>query len=344
MPNLAQSNTTCDSAAMVSDVGSEALIDKERIHNPLSSNLVLVNHSLFALEQREGDPCFTHCVGISPESLNDKGEDYVFFTEQEYIESLAEHEARANIGSIADFWTTKECHTVLGIINNLVYHLGCSCGAVSRNEDGKLTVDRSQLLAIIKRDLRLVTALCHTKEYLEQYWPDAFHGLNRIREMIYILEDAGLLAYESHRSKGKVSRVYTFLDVPALLMLAEILEDRIGYESLPQHGAGLLQKMFNALFKGWGYRRKGVDGQAAPDSYDLSDAERKDTALNWRGWVQGAYDSAVNGYRAIAQAFGEHDSLAQSAFDEVKRLARLGRINQRKTGPSSYEFVGLGVY
>ena len=319
---------------------AKALGNGERIHNPLSYDLMLTNHNLFSIEQWEDDS-LTHCVEISPSDIIIEKEDYVSSTVQEYLESVDTHESRAVIADGVEFWTQREAHTALGIINNLVYHLGVSCGSVERNEDDELKVDRQKLLSIVGRDFKLVTALCHTRDYLSQYWPAAFHGINRVREMICLLEDMGLLKYESHRRQGKVSRVYTFLDVPKLLILAEVLESRIGYESLPQHGAGLLQKMFNALFKGWGYRRKGVAGQPKPSDYAESDEVRSQSSLAWRDWVRDAYESTVSGYEAIVKAFGALDSLAVDSFEEIKRLARLGRINHLKVGPNQYEFIGV---
>jgi hypothetical protein len=265
---------------------------------------------------------------FSSHKLEMKKDDYVYIS----AESIDRQEFFMSYCGAVEDGTKKRRFTMLGFINNVAYHAGRSCGAISKDDKAQWTIDREALLELESKDFSLMTALSHTQDYLIQYWPEASCNINYIRDCIDELAEYGFLAYHSEQGKGKRSRIYTFLDLPKLLLFAEMLEQSLGFDELPEHKGGIIQRLFNAFFSGWGYNRKGDPDTVPPTTYEESVQARAETSLSWREWIQDSYRSALNGYKSVIKAFGPHDPLTLDVFEEVKRIAQKGRINQRKNG------------
>lgn len=234
-----------------------------------------------------------------------------------YSDPEARRDRRLELAAASQDWTPKRCQTALGVINNLLYHAGACYGAVSRDAGGLLVACREKLISLIQEPaILLKNALASTAEYLKQWWPGASRNINTIRDVIEELQDIGLLSHYSQRGAGKRSRVYNYLDIPGLLLLAEALEKRLGYENLPEHGAALLQKLYNALFSGWGYNREGEPDSQAPRGYEESVAVRRERGWRFRQAAVAAVAAAGAAYHHLRSLFGPSDPLVQAVLED----------------------------
>ena len=99
-------------------------------------------------------------------------------------------------------------------------------------------------------------------------------------------------------------------------MLAEVLERRIGYDGLPDHKAAILQKIYNALFSGWGYNREGEPDTQEPTDYAESVAIRQERSWQfWQGF-EAAKRAALATYHHFLSIFGPDDPLTLGALGE----------------------------
>ena len=259
---------------------------------------------------------------------------------------------RIELWAQIETWHPKRIHTALGAINNLLYHASHCFGCVNRDEQGQLKIDRDALIELCDRPIRLVTAFCHTKDYLSKWWPSAFTTDKAVRGVISSIQKMGLLHYESEWQSGRTSRVYDFLDIPGLLILAEALEKALGFDQLPKHGAALLQKMFNALFSGWGYNRRGDAGQSEPETHEDSVIARAERSMDWHGRLSSAWESAVAQYETLKRFLPEGDAVLKGARQDLEQLAkkinRFGKVDMDSPASAVAEretglFMGVPV-
>jgi hypothetical protein len=183
--------------------------------------------------------------------------------------------------------------TMMGVINNLIYHALESFGALDwiKTESGG-----RRLMGILKDGLdkaidasrksafTMVTALKSTIKYISRYWvrdkaadkkegiklPSAKDSQTSVFRRIRELSELGLVRYESeyiHGVSGQ-SRTYTFLDIEKLLVLAEAIERHVGLEALPKHGCAVIRLAHEAVFPGFGYCRDGDPDTKEPEDWE----------------------------------------------------------------------------
>jgi hypothetical protein len=183
--------------------------------------------------------------------------------------------------------------TMMGVINNLIYHALESFGALDwiKTESGG-----RRLMGILKDGLdkaidasrksafTMVTALKSTINYIARYWvrdksvdkeegvniPSAKASQTSVFRRIKELDDLGLVRYESEYINGVrgQSRTYTFIDIEKLLVLAEAIERHVGIEALPEHGCAVIRLAHEAVFPGFGYCRDGDPDTKEPEDWE----------------------------------------------------------------------------
>jgi len=203
--------------------------------------------------------------------------------------------------------------TALGTINNILYQAVKCWGVLDKGQ-----INRQSMLELCKTPVWLMTALCHTADVLSQYWPGSGNK-HTVRTVIDDIKDIGLLDYHSEGGKGKQSRIYTHLDFVGLLLLAELLEKSLGYDSLPEHRGNCVRMLFNAVFPGWGYNREGDADAVEPTDHENSDEVRgwRDTALES---AQSIYQRAFDAYHSIKGFFNRNDPVMVENRKDLQRL------------------------
>ena len=191
----------------------------------------------------------------------------------------------------------KSIATLYAIGNNLLFHAAECFGAFEwqEHESGKRSivgVIREKLSAMNeafkKGQFVLCTALSHTKDFINRFWPEASQSRRAIAGWIDFFKELNLLDYvEQSFISGKWgnSRRYSFIDVEKLLVFLEAAEEHLGdlvYESY-QDGKDdytvnargtAVRALFNGLFTGWGFRRTGDPDEVEPETWEETDLSR----------------------------------------------------------------------
>lgn len=241
-----------------------------------------------------------------------------------YGDAEARDRRRLELAAGVNDYSDYRLMTVLGALNFLLFHAANCWGAIIQidgeglNPGQRIIVNREKFLELIELDRPVAfrCALISHKAYLEEWWPDASHNINLIRELMDDLRDMGLLDYYSEQGNGRRSRIYTGLDIPSLLLLAEVIEKIIGYDNLPDHKAATLQKLYNALFPGWGYNREGEPDSPEPEDYEQSLSIRQERS--WQFWqgARAAFQKALETYHHFCSLFGPDDPLTIGALQD----------------------------
>jgi hypothetical protein len=198
------------------------------------------------------------------------------------------HTFRAEAWFYTEGWTEKRLRTTLAFINKVLYHWGCGVGAIV--EDGVRTVSKAIARTAIYSRSVLLCALTSVADYIRNLWGHAFSDRS-LWGWIQQLKDDGFLDYASVAGEGKKSRQW-LLSVPDLLLLAEACEKRLlwiarqgetddddygfEWEAMPIHHGYTLKLLFDAVFPGFGWNRKGDDTQNEPTTYASTDECQQD--------------------------------------------------------------------
>lgn len=232
-----------------------------------------------------------------------------------------------------EHWPTIKTKGILGTINHLLHCLASDIGAVVRNDDGQLIAcDRKVLLKWWEGPLKIVScAVQGTAEYLQRWWAGAGAGCSQksVRRYTKELKDLDLLDYNQmsfqHCSEHGIRspRHYTYIDIGGLLLLAEMLKERLEAEGIaqPGHQGAFLGMMYDALFSGWGWRRKGDPDMDTPEDYDQSAEVRS----------MGSHSARAD--------LDEHDPERIGLASALRHLREMTIVFAKNQGKRGHEFM-----
>lgn len=201
------------------------------------------------------------------------------------------HSEYAVEGSI---WTEFQRHNILAVCNALVWQTSKQRSAVERIrfEDGKLGPiltfpENAHRLWISEIDIQIASSWIedHCKKYC-----DRIVSRRSINRILSWLKDLGLVDWvdgvfdpKAPKSAAK-SRTYTYIDIPRLLILMEATEDYLlhgtdrgreyGLGILPEHRYNSSRLVYEMIFPGFGWNRKGDGSELEPQTLEESLARR----------------------------------------------------------------------
>ena len=199
---------------------------------------------------------------------------------------------RVELWSLIQSWPTSKLKAMAGIINQLCWHWADCWGAVKKvrqvvDETLKLvpvSCDRATVQKALRTPASLNTYISSTVDYLKRYWRGVGTASSRstVKRHTDELRDLELLDYQSEfQSIGRArNRHYTFLDIPRLLILAELLIDRLQEldVAMPGHWGQFMGWLYDAVFLGWGWRRKGCSETQEPDDEESTGLLRAESS------------------------------------------------------------------
>lgn len=253
---------------------------------------------------------------------------------------------RVEASAITHRWQVTQCRGVMAVINCLVYHWGLSTESAVRTPAGT-TMDRQALQHwVTVPDIRMVCALDHVAEYAQKFWSNrGGRGLSlaSIKNHCDRLKELGLVDWVKVNWTAGVrrARVWSKLDVPRLLILAEACEQRMyeiwsrdheerryretspGIDFMPEHRANFLVRMFNTLFVGWGWRREGPVDAQEPETHADGEHWRNEVIAQSIDGAKAEVRQRVKRWEYLQDRFGQAHRIVASAWDEVTGLARM---------------------
>lgn len=187
--------------------------------------------------------------------------------------------------TITKGWSAAKILTAMGVINNILYCVVKSSGALLNvklktrkpREKGKrsrkLHFNAIKVRQLINAGLlKVEIPISYMQSYLQKFWwvtPDLKATFRKptLKKMFSILEnELGLFRYVAAPWFGKnptrQSTAYEDIDIKKMLLFYEHLEDcymHLGHEveDLPGHKGNFVRLLFNWFFGGLGYRRTG---------------------------------------------------------------------------------------
>lgn len=235
-------------------------------------------------------------------------------------------------------WPICKSSGLLGTINHILHCVAEDIGAVVRSSDGQLIgCDRDALLNWWKGPIKILScAVQGTAEYLQRWWSAAGAGCSQksVRRYTKELKELGLLDYNQmsfeHCSEHGIRspRHYTYLDIGGLLLLAEMLKERLeaAEASQPGHQGAFLGMMYDALFSGWGWRRTGDPDMDTPEDYDDSQVVRS------------------MGSHAARSALDYYDPQRISLGSALRHLREMSQIVVKNGGRRGREFFNAAKH
>ncbi len=301
----------------------------EAIQEEIEQSLVLRSQSAYPEYRLKGDPLNAQERPIGTSEA---------YTCQVYFGSMGQRlnpllsedrrEIRSNLAQLVVGRRDSQNKTMLGAIHNLLTDAANSLDVLEwqTNRDGDrihcIGGDRTKAKYMVEQSWSLIRAISSTQEWVEELWGSiqtAF-SLNSVRRSIDWLRDADLLAYHSEFEAGiyGASRRYTYIDVPGLLLLAEVLEASIGFDSLPSHNMSSIKALHDAVFPGFGYGRTGPSDMGEPDDWE--------TSLEVREWSSWNSDTNGGKFEPSRRYFStDVDEAMRSRFSEAIEQWRSAR-------------------
>lgn len=243
---------------------------------------------------------------------------------------------RAELWSLIQNWPTTKLKGMAGVINQLCWHWANCFGAVKKvwravGEALKLVpinCDRGIVQEALRTPASLNTSISSTVDYLKRFWSGSGAASSRptVKRYTTELKEMELLDYQSEfQSVGRArNRHYTFLDIPRLLILAELLIDRLQEldVAMPSHWGQFMGWLYDAVFLGWGWRRKGCSEIQEPDNEDSTDLLRAEASHAARAESENTSPQRIS----FRSALRHLDSLSQ--LWEKRRSQSLLRMLQ----------------
>lgn len=233
------------------------------------------------------------------------------------------------VSAMISEWPSTKLKGIAGVINQLVWHwadcFGATRKAIQKTEYGPKEMvfgcDRKKVQLALQTHALLNTSITSTVNYIKRFWSGSGASCSRATVKRYTaeLKDMGLLDYQSEfQSTGRArSRFYTHLDIPRLLLLAEVIIDRLQQMQapMPSHWGQFMGWLYDAVFSGWGWRRKGHPEEVEPETHEESMQVRANASYEARA------EMIKDNLRSIS---------FRSALQHLAALGDLWRIGRSK--------------
>lgn len=199
-------------------------------------------------------------------------------------ESHTKTEFQNRVSEVIHHWPTTKLKGMVGIINQLTWHWSNCWGAVKTideaDADGNVKskpydCDRDIVQEALATPALLNTSVTSTVNYVKRFWASsvgASCSRATVKRYTAELKELGLLDYDSQfQSVGRArNRFYTYLDIPHLLLLAELIMERLQAacpDAMPSHWGQFMGWLYDAVFPtGWGWRKKGNPDDVEPET------------------------------------------------------------------------------
>jgi hypothetical protein len=294
---------------------------------PYNSNELISSFSLLQDKALPGDEIVLRCGAIYLE----KGEGKASLTDDRGViraktwkPLLSEDREQRfqELSEVASSRTHKQALTLMGLINHVLHHAADSFGVIewAKGFEGCRRIeriDREGAQLLVKTEWKLWCSVSSAASAIAEHWSGVAAPSSRqsVKRAAAWLKENGFLDYEHDEFVPGVwgkSRRYHSVDVQGCLMLFNVLEGEIGgYEELPTHHGSLIKHLWNQVFNGWGYRRKGEPDTKEPDDLDqtLAWRERRSKPVDWgaeslRTSVLTALDELIERWRSLRSALG----------------------------------------
>jgi hypothetical protein len=202
----------------------------------------------------------------------------------EHLDGIDLAPYRVEMDVIVDGWGDACRKAMLGFFNHIGYWWGNNTGALQRNEQGRLWVDKAIARSMATASTLIQCAMTGVRDYLDEHWGIGLTRQTLTRWLDGCLSGLGIVEWAGVAGQGKKPRHWS-VNLPALLLAAEACERRIladarmagasdgeEMESLPEHQGYTLKLLFDAVFPGFGWNREGEPEEPEPRTYAETDA------------------------------------------------------------------------
>jgi len=270
---------------------------------PISPTTQLGTSSFFS---DEDVPILQYHQAIMPWGADNNAKAKEMLQDQEGLwetaaESIDLASLRIEMGGNVQGWQESKCIGTLALINCLAYHWALCTGALIRTPDGMVPDRKAFDRWVGVEQFKFPCAVSHIAETAATHWhcniPLENQGISKksLKRRADDLHQMGLVDWQrvDWMSGVRRPRVWTWLDIPKLLALAEALEQRLyelisrddecgrypeespGLSFLPKHQGNTTRMLFNLCFVGWGWRREGQDDMGEPATHAESEWWRR---------------------------------------------------------------------
>ena len=207
-------------------------------------------------------------------------------------ENLSRQAFQHEVYSAISEWSSTTLKGFVGVINQLTWHWANCSDAVKKitrktehgTKEQAIGCDRKKVHEALQVSAVLNTSVTSTVNYLKRYWASCGAASSRatVKRYTETLKEWGLLDYHSEfQSTGRArNRFYTYLDIPRLLLVAEVIMERLQHMvdttdiPMPSHWGQFMGWLYDAVFAGWGWRKKGHADAVEPATHEESVVER----------------------------------------------------------------------